>query len=334
MARLSNPVPQILDSNGNPSGGAKVYFFEVGTTTPKNTYSDAGLSIANANPVVADSAGRLPSTFLDGNYKVVAKDSDGVTLWTRDPVGETSTGQMNLWVNDQVYNIPELVQGSNDSYYRSLIDNNQGNDPISDAVSWEKLQLGRVWNASIIYAATDSVYFTDGNLYLSLQGTNLNQNPATETAYWNPIGNQAIPDGVPAGAVIAFAMSIEPTGWLECDGSAISRTTYAALFSAIGATFGVGDGSTTFNIPDSRSEIIRGWDNGRGVDAGRAFGSWQNGQIEAHTHSIALRAGTPATAGVAGLGNNADNSSTGITGSTGGAENRMRNVALLYCIKY
>ena len=70
----------------------------------------------------------------------------------------------------------------------------------------------------------------------------------------------------PAGQVAAYAMSAAPQGWLKCNGAAISRSTYSNLFKAIGTTFGVGDGSTTFNLPDLRGEFIRGFDDGRGVD--------------------------------------------------------------------
>ena len=60
------------------------------------------------------------------------------------------------------------------------------------------------------------------------------------------------------GVMLAFAGSDVPDGWLLCDGSAISRTTYADLFAAIGTTYGVGNGSTTFNIPDSVGATIAG----------------------------------------------------------------------------
>ena len=80
---------------------------------------------------------------------------------------------------------------------------------------------------------------------------------------------------VPAGTVIHVAMSNAPDGYLAANGSAVSRQTYARLFAAIGTTFGGGDGSTTFNLPDLRGEFIRGWDNGRGVDSERQLGSWQ-----------------------------------------------------------
>lgn len=74
----------------------------------------------------------------------------------------------------------------------------------------------------------------------------------------------------PAGVVQAFAGASAPTGWLLCNGAAISRTTYAALFAAIASAHGSGDGSTTFNLPDYRGRIIRGRDGGIARDPDRA----------------------------------------------------------------
>lgn len=87
------------------------------------------------------------------------------------------------------------------------------------------------------------------------------------------------------GMIAAFAANVIPTGWLKCNGAAVSRTTYANLFASIGTIYGAGDGSTTFNLPDLRGETIRGWDDARGVDSGRAIGSWQDGQNVSHTHT-------------------------------------------------
>lgn len=87
------------------------------------------------------------------------------------------------------------------------------------------------------------------------------------------------------GMVVAFAANVTPTGWLKCNGAAVSRTTYANLFARIGTTYGAGDGSTTFNLPDLRGETIRGWDDARGIDSGRVIGSWQDGQNKSHTHT-------------------------------------------------
>ncbi len=81
-----------------------------------------------------------------------------------------------------------------------------------------------------------------------------------------------------------YASASAPVGWLVCNGSAVSRTTYAALFAVIGTTFGIGDGSTTFNLPDMRGYFPRGFDAGAGRDPGRVFGSTQTDQMQGHIH--------------------------------------------------
>lgn len=68
-------------------------------------------------------------------------------------------------------------------------------------------------------------------------------------------------DTLPIGAVIAYSGSNEPSGWLICDGRAISRTNYSNLFNVIGTTYGAGDGSTTFNLPDYRDKVPVGLDS-------------------------------------------------------------------------
>jgi hypothetical protein len=161
-------------------------------------------------------------------------------------------------------------------------------------------------------------------------------------------GNLNPTDYAPPGMVAYFARNTAPSGWLKANGAAVSRTTYAALFAAIGTTFGPGDGSTTFNLPDLRGEFLRGWDDGRGVDAGRGFGSSQGDAIRNITGSlvsalldsvvgtgafIAEFSDQPSGAGSGGL-----NKMTGVFDASRvvptAKENRPRNVALLACIKY
>ena len=84
---------------------------------------------------------------------------------------------------------------------------------------------------------------------------------------------------VPTGMIAPFGMSTAPTGWLECNGAAVSRTTYSGLFSTVGTSHGTGDGASTFNVPDLRGEFIRGFDNGKGTDSGRTFASSQTDGI-------------------------------------------------------
>lgn len=151
---------------------------------------------------------------------------------------------------------------------------------------------------------------------------------------------------VPAGTVKYHAAATAPTGYLECNGAAVSRTTYAALFAAIGDDYGPGDGTTTFNLPDLRGEFIRGWDHGRGVDpdaasrtnrgdgtTGDNVGTKQADQLKAHTHTenYAVRNGSGSLGNLA-TGSDLANASQN-SGSTGGNETRPRNVNLLVIIK-
>ena len=99
-----------------------------------------------------------------------------------------------------------------------------------------------------------------------------------------PVTNAS--SGIRAGTVAHFAANTPPAGWLKANGATVSRTLYAALFNAIGTTYGVGDGSTTFGLPDLRGEFVRGWDDARGIDSGRAIGTAQAQDIQGHTHTI------------------------------------------------
>ena len=176
--------------------------------------------------------------------------------------------------------------------------------------------------------------------------------------------------GVPAGSITAFGASSPPSGWLECNGATISRSTYATLFAAISTSFGAGDGSSTFALPDLRGEFIRGWDNSRGVDSSRAFASTQSDQnkqhnhtASSHTHPYAFASGNAGSignnyqsSGISSVTNHGDiaeleqsggndgqklaafTANTGgeavTIGNDGGAEVRVRNIALMHIIKF
>lgn len=112
------------------------------------------------------------------------------------------------------------------------------------------------------------------------------------------------------GTVLPFAGSTAPTGWLLCYGQAISRTTYANLFAVIGTTYGVGDGSTTFNLPDLRGRIAAGKDNMGGSAAGvltvtltGTKASTSSGVITGLSSTSGLAVGMKATG--TGIGTNA-----------------------------
>ncbi|WP_255439527.1 phage tail protein [Comamonas sp. Z3] len=159
-----------------------------------------------------------------------------------------------------------------------------------------------------------------------------------------------------AGQIAYCAAGVIPSGWLECNGAAISRATYGTLFAAIGTNYGAGDGATTFNLPDLRGEFLRGADRGRGVDAGRAIGSAQGDAIRNISGSITTVTKTSVFEGAAGAFTGSSNKkyanlpsienpdspviypqTANFDASTvvpTAAENRPRNVAVLTIIKY
>jgi microcystin-dependent protein len=130
-----------------------------------------------------------------------------------------------------------------------------------------------------------------------------------------------------------FAMNSAPTGWLAADGTAVSRSTYATLFAAIATTYGVGDGATTFNIPDLRGYFVRGTGTNSDGTASGTFAAKQADELKSHTHTMYIHPATdnggntnPARFNDIGFG-----SST--TQATGGTETRPKNIAMFYCIK-
>ena len=100
----------------------------------------------------------------------------------------------------------------------------------------------------------------------------------------NPFGSLALLDsatGVSIGQVMAYAGAEPPTEYLACNGAAVSRTTYAALYNAIGVTYGSGDGSTTFDLPDLRGTMIVGAGGMRIAGPNPAPGqTWANDTVE------------------------------------------------------
>jgi microcystin-dependent protein len=147
---------------------------------------------------------------------------------------------------------------------------------------------------------------------------------------------------LPAGAVQAFAMNSAPAGWLAADGSNVNRTTYAALFAAISTTYGAGDGSTTFTLPDLRGYFVRGSGTNSDATAAGTFGEKQADLIKNHTHAVRAASGTSdgttnsvttssLTVGVFAAANFI---STSVNPIGLGAETRPKNIAMLYCIKF
>lgn len=136
-----------------------------------------------------------------------------------------------------------------------------------------------VWSSMSGAVALPASVYHAGRFWIALEAI---ANVATETpglsSKWAPLLDDV-------GVLGFFATTTAPVGWLKANGAAVSRTAYAALFARIGTTFGAGDGTTTFNLPDMRGEFVRGLDDGRGVDGGRSLGSTQSSANLSHTHT-------------------------------------------------
>lgn len=153
---------------------------------------------------------------------------------------------------------------------------------------------------------------------------------------------------VPIATVLTYVGDTAPDGYLICDGTAISRTTYASLYAVVGNRHGSGDGSTTFRLPDYRGLFLRGRANGSSDDPDRAtrtvmnaggatgdnVGSYQSHQYQSHAHGIEIGyGGSNSSARASGAGSSVyqaeDNSN-----SSGGNETRPKNAYVNYIIKY
>lgn len=223
--------------------------------------------------------------------------------------------------------------------------------------------LGQAYaaGAKIIAVQNEPASHLKGALQSDLNLSDL-QDPPTARTNLGVYSKDECDRLAPVGEVSFFARAAAPTGWLKANGAAVSRTAYAALFTALGTTYGAGDGFNTFGLPDLRGEFLRALDDGRGIDANRVLGSAQTGQNAAHTHSgSTTTAGShshsytdnqpynPRPTGLAGgidapavwgqtlsgtTGAAGAHSHSFTTDSNGGTEARPRNVALLACIKF
>ena len=140
-------------------------------------------------------------------------------------------------------------------------------------------------------------------------------------------------EGTATGTIVSWSTSSVPTGFLECDGTAVSRSTYSALFTAIGTTYGSGDGSSTFTLPNMQDKVQVGKSSGKALAStgGSETHTLSISELASHNHS-----GAGAGSGTGAGGNVRTIASGTSTGSTGGgnAHSIMQPyIALLYIIK-
>jgi microcystin-dependent protein len=159
----------------------------------------------------------------------------------------------------------------------------------------------------------------------------------------------------PVGTVVAFAGPTAPSGWLLCDGAAVSRSTYSALYSVIGSSHGYGDNASTFNIPDYRGRFLRGVDGTAGNDPDKTsrtimntggnsgasssmVGSVQGDALNNHSHSIPVYrttfSGTQLNGSEFTLNSSFTYNPLNTSSGGGGNETRPKNAYVNWIIKY
>ena len=233
--------------------------------------------------------------------------------------------------------------------------------PLADATYKTYLQINPVNNNLSLGAALAVTYAytaptpTDGNLWRNLDTGLWSVGNGAAWVVTNPciiIGEVTASSGqvdsfraypfrvshwqdTTPGLIIASGGSHKPSGgYLACNGQAVSRTVFSRLFGEIGVLYGVGNGTTTFNVPDLRGEFLRGVDGGRGIDSGRVLGSAQPDQVGSHLHAIKLHEDAGSAGAIMASGGATPATPDGATALSGGTETRPRNVAVAYWIKY
>lgn len=216
-------------------------------------------------------------------------------------------------------NISFELPGADGSAHHNLKTNGSGVLAFQDSLQSIAAAKGDIYVASGANTPSKLSLGSDGNVLTadSTEATGIK---------W------ATAPGAPSGAISAFGGTSAPSGWLMCDGTAVSRATYAALFAVIGTNFGSGDGSTTFNLPDFRGRFLRGTDGGVARDPDRAsrtamntggstgdnVGSVQNHSYQFHKHPNA--AGFSRTGPYLSVTGISAGASFGIIGSSSGGD--------------
>jgi microcystin-dependent protein len=233
---------------------------------------------------------------------------------------------------------------TNDVIDGADIDTELGNLVTSVASKANKVISATANNIPKLSAAGDLVDsgILDTDLY-HIGSTNITTIAQGGTGESTLAGTKSALGSTETGSVITWLTSTAPTNYLECNGAAVSRTVYDDLFAVVGTQFGIGDGSTTFNLPDFRGYFLRGWDHGAGIDpdagsrtdrgdgtTGDNVGTIQQDEFESHTHTFGIE-----TEGTAGGGDSVDNSADAdyTTNARGGNETRPKNINVMYCIR-
>jgi len=271
-ADLNNNFDALFSNNSGASEPAVTSAFMWFADT-----SNDALKIRNA----ADSAFITVGTLSETNFGLAAKASPTFTGNVAIPAGTVSslpiafTGDTDTGFFKNSADDFSIVTGGT---RRAHFDSN--GITIRDR---KALRLRDTSNSNFIAIQAPSNVSSD--ITLTLPNSDGNANDVLQSDGSGNLSFTALPQAVPTGSVHMMATTTAPSGYLKCNGAAISRSTYAALFAIIGTAHGAGDGSSTFNVPDLRGEFVRGWDDSRGIDSGRNFATSQGDQNKQHNHS-------------------------------------------------
>ena len=297
------PTAQFMDSNGVPLSGGMIYTCEAGSncgpSTPfsyKHAYTDSTGAVALPDPIILDSAGRA-SIWLSGSYKVVLYDATGNLIWSVDNVSSSDLS-LQYGVNvDSLGGLAAAVMSVGSTPSTLLILTEQ--DVTSTITIPANVTIQMVKGGSI-HVSSGHTVTVSGNVsgvptqWFYGPGTIVVNTYPQDKAWWGSaeqwvVNDQRVMSLV--GEIKAWAGSTAPAGWLLCYGQAVSRTTYSSLYAIVGDTYGSGNGSSTFNVPDLRGRMLIGMDTMGGSAAGRVAAATSLGYAagaEEHAHSVDL----------------------------------------------
>lgn len=246
-----------------------------------------------------------------------------------DPIPDISTQDLNNLTSSQYFtcgqNLQNAPNGDTGWFYIQTVRHTYG-------VEW-MYQYAIKFSGSVFFRARTS---SEGWQAWKQIDDSANQSLSN----LNAAGYKKIRDVIPTGAIFPIA-GLPPEGFLLCDGAAISRTAYPELFAAISTTYGAGDGSTTFNVPDFRGYFLRGYKSGVTAELGVA----QEDAFKSHKHTTGYDSWATADENSGGSApmtvtrRNVGDGGTGLTGlATGGlsgdGETRPANFAVNFVIRY
>lgn len=185
MPRFINPVPD-YSRGGKPLAGGKLFFFDIDTGEPKNTFADNAETedLKNTHPVILDAEGRAPNIFFSGLATLILQDKDGVQVFQRNSIGEEDLlPAFSLYFNSSNYQLNSIVSTPDGRFFISLGANNKGNDPTTDdGTNWKEISFNDFYAKGFTYSKLSSaISQVDGLTYISVKDANKDNEPSIDT---------------------------------------------------------------------------------------------------------------------------------------------------------